>query len=578
MAEEERNIKIKFDSNAVEVTKSTNALGASIDGTEKAAGKANKTTKDGTQAAKESAKATKTQSEALESLNGPIGSAVSGFKAMLKQMVAIVANPLALTLIAIVGALTLLFKAFTSTKAGGEALDRVFSAIGATVDVLRDRFLQLVNGLATLNIKEIIASFTGLGEEIEKDARAAAELTRTLQQVADAQRDLSVSRSKLNRDLAASKELITDETASYADKKKAINEVRIAEEKQTAAELANARKKLKAILDQNDLSDSLGEALQSSADAQRAVYDLETESNNNRRAINKSDKRADNEERARIKTINDEEKARLKIVMDTAAADSKARKALREQEAKDKLELAKQDFKDNQDNINILLALDKENAEKRAVQQKEIDDKQIDEAKKKAATEIEIEKAKADQKKSIQDGQDALLTAGVGFLSKIAGKNRLLQKAAIIAESALGIGRSVVATNASNVAATAAGAALAIPTAGASVAAAAGLVTTNYATLGLGIAGNVLATAKALQALGGGSAPSGAAGANVGGGGAGSGAATPTVAFNNTSENQIGQSVAARQAEQAPIRVFVAESDITDAQADVKVLLAKNTF
>jgi hypothetical protein len=575
MAEEERNIKIKFDSNAAEVTKSTNALGTSIDGAEKAAGKATKTTKDGAEASKNAAKATKTQGDALESLGGPLGSAVSGFKALLKQMMLLIVNPVALTIIAIVGALALLFKAFTSTKAGGEALDRVFSAIGATIDVLRDRFLQLVNGIATLNIKEIIASFTGLGEEIAKDAKAASDLTRSLQEVADAQRDLSVSRSKLNRDLAASKEIITDETASYADKKKAINDVRIAEERQTTAELANARKKLNAILEQNKLSDSLGEALQSSADAQRAVYDLETESNNNRRAINRSDKRADNEERTRIKAINDEEKARLKAVGETAAADSKARKALREQEAKDKAELEKQQFKDNQDTFATLLELDKQNAEKRAAQQREIDDKQIDEAKKKAATEIEIEKAKADQKQAIQDGQNALLNAGVNFLSKIAGKNKLLQKAAIIAESALGIGRSIIQTNASNVAATAQGAALAIPTAGASVAAAAGLVTSNFATLGLGIAGNVAATAKALQALGGGSAP------NPGGGGeqrGGGGGATPAIAFNNTSENQIGQSVAARQAEQAPIRVFVAESDITDAQAEVKVLLTKNTF
>ncbi len=187
---------------------------------------------------------------------------------------------------------------------------------------------------------------------------------------------------------------------------------------------------------------------------------------------------------------------------------------------------------------------------------------------------VDIEQKMADQKASIQEGQLNLADAAVGFLSRIAGKNKTLQKAAIIAESALGIGKSVIATNASNVAATAEGAALAIPTAGASVAAAAGLVTTNYVTLGLGVAGNIAATAKALQALGGGSAPS--AGGASGGGVRGS--APPTVAFNNTAENQIGQSVAKTQSDQPPIRVIVSESDITDAQNNVKVLVNKNVF
>ena len=187
---------------------------------------------------------------------------------------------------------------------------------------------------------------------------------------------------------------------------------------------------------------------------------------------------------------------------------------------------------------------------------------------------IDIEQKMADQKASIQEGQLNLADAAVGFLSRIAGKNKTLQKAAIIAESALGIGKSVIATNASNVAATAEGAALAIPTAGASVAAAAGLVTTNYVTLGLGVAGNIAATAKALQALGGGSAPS--AGGASGGGVRGS--APPAVAFNNTAENQIGKSVAKTQSDQPPLKVYVSESDISDAQNNVKVLVNKNVF
>lgn len=217
--------------------------------------------------------------------------------------------------------------------------------------------------------------------------------------------------------------------------------------------------------------------------------------------------------------------------------------------------------------IDKLAEIQKTADEKAAEEKKARDEKALEDQKR-------IDQQIIEQKKAVQDGQLNLADSAVGFLSRIAGKNKALQKAAIIAESALGIGKSVIATNASNVAATAQGAALAIPTAGASVAAAAGLVATNYVTLGLGVAGNIAATAKALQALGGGSAPS-AGGAS---GGVVRGSTPPTVAFNNSAENQIGQSVAKTQAEQPPLQVTVLESDISKAQNNVKVLENKNSF
>lgn len=178
-----------------------------------------------------------------------------------------------------------------------------------------------------------------------------------------------------------------------------------------------------------------------------------------------------------------------------------------------------------------------------------------------AKKELDIEIKKAEQKKAIQEGQLNLAESAVGFLSNIAGKNKALQKGAIIADSALGIGKSVIATNASNVAATAEGAALAIPTGGASVAAAAGLVTANYAALALGTASNIAATAKALSALGGG---------GVSGGG-NSPASTPSrnvaqVGFQGSSENQISTAIAQQQKEQPPIQAFVVSQAVTDQQ------------
>ena len=55
-------------------------------------------------------------------------------------------------------------------------------------------------------------------------------------------------------------------------------------------------------------------------------------------------------------------------------------------------------------------------------------------------------------------------------------------------------------------------------------------------------------------------------------------AAAPTVAFNNTAENQIGQSIAKTQAEQPAAKVVVLESDITRAQTNVVKLTENNTI
>jgi hypothetical protein len=627
MAIEDQNIKIIIDSNAAQAAKDSNSLGKSLDGVEKSTKGVTKSTNDSSEATKKASKATKDQKDSLESLGGPIGSTISGFKAMLKQMWLLVANPLVLAIVAIVGGLALLFKAFTSTKAGGEQLERVMSGISAVIDVLRDRFLKYAGAIIKLMtgdfkgaIEDGKAAVSGFGAEVEKEFRQAANAAKVLQEVADATRDLGVQRSKLNRDLAQAKEIITDETASYAEKKKAINDVKIAEGNQTDQEIANAKRKLDAIKLANSLSDTGREDLQKQADAESALYNLEQESANNRRAINRSDKRADNEESTRLKALATERAAAQKVRSDEMKAVAKLRqdllneeysaeeKALRKiQDLNDKTEeekLSRQKERDLAEiealrkkgidvtgllvyNTELYNTLEDEliqkRADEKAEKQKVIDEKIAADKKdaddKAASGQKIIDDAILEQKKLLEESRVNLTNKTLGFLSAIAGKNKILQKAAIIAENAVAIGRSLIANAAGNAQAFAVATPLLVNpiTAGpAAVALAAATLNNNVAT-GLGVATSIAATAKALQAVGGGS---GGSAPSVGGGGGarGGGQAAPAVAFNNTSENQIGQSVAARQSEQPPIKVIVSESDITDAQTNVKVLVSKNTF
>lgn len=109
---------------------------------------------------------------------------------------------------------------------------------------------------------------------------------------------------------------------------------------------------------------------------------------------------------------------------------------------------------------------------------------------------IEIEKEVAEAKTQIQEMAMDTAMRGFQLLGKLAGKNRALQAAAIIGENAAGIAKQIIQTKAANAAVTAKYALLP-----GGLALAKAEKTLNNISLGLGIAGSVLATRSALKAL-----------------------------------------------------------------------------
>lgn len=194
----------------------------------------------------------------------------------------------------------------------------------------------------------------------------------------------------------------------------------------------------------------------------------------------------------------------------------------------------------NLNNIN-LTAQDK---------QKEIDKTSSDER-------IKIAQAEADQKKAIQDAAFSLASGAVNFLKEIGGKNKAIQKAAIIAENAIGIGKMIIANNAANIGALATPQAIA--TSGAS---AVPVIAMNNITTALGVATTIAATAKALSAVGGGS-PGGAG--SVGGSGGMSAAAPQFNVVGQGGANQLAQTMGSQK--QEPIKAYVTAGDVTTGQS-----------
>lgn len=264
----------------------------------------------------------KEQNAALGILNTQLRNSVPGFGGAIEgaqglgtAFKALLANPIVLLISAIVVALTTLYKAFASTNDGADKLDEIFSGIGAVVEVVRDRILKFAGAIVkvlkldfTGAINDAKAAVSGFGDEVTNEFRKAAEASRMLAEVEDATRELSVTRAKLNRDLAQAKEIMTDENATLAEKRKAIEQVREVEGKQTEQELANARKKYEAIKQRNSLTPNTSdENLDKEAEALAAVYELEQKSAQDRRTLNKQARAIDKQEKAKA---DEEEKAR----------------------------------------------------------------------------------------------------------------------------------------------------------------------------------------------------------------------------------------------------------------------------
>jgi len=164
---------------------------------------------------------------------------------------------------------------------------------------------------------------------------------------------------------------------------------------------------------------------------------------------------------------------------------------------------------------------------------------------------VSIERAVADQKLAIQNQNIDSTIAGISVLKGIFEKNKAIQKGLIVAESAVGIAKIIINTQAANArAALELGPYVAPP-----------YIVANNISAGVGIAANIAATVKALSALGGGGGGGASASANGGGG-----SSAPAPSFNvvgNSGVNQIAQTLGNQQ----PVQAYVVANNVTTQQS-----------
>jgi hypothetical protein len=281
------------------------------------------------------------------------------------------------------------------------------------------------------------------------------------------------------------------------------------------------------------------------------------------------EKKAENEQKAKDKAIKkaEEEKAELdriaKEKLDAQMQSAKDAMAILDELNKSKESPAQKEQREylekkailEANNLDTALltqthnenldAITKTQAEKELADSKIISDKKIAD-----------EQAVADAKKAIQESAFNNISSGIGLLKGLFEKNKGLQKALLMAESAAGIAKIIINTKAANAAAR-----LKYALLPGGVALATAEAAMNNVSAGIGIAATIAATAKGLSALGGGGSPSGSA---VGGEGGGAGAAPQFNVVGNTGVNQLAQTL---NQEQPPIKTYVVAGDVTTGQA-----------
>ena len=205
-------------------------------------------------------------------------------------------------------------------------------------------------------------------------------------------------------------------------------------------------------------------------------------------------------------------------------------------------------------NAELLLALEnKYNKDKEAL------DKEA------AEKEIATAKSVSDAKIAIQQQSLDVASQGIDLIKTLFEKSKGVQKAALIAESAIGIAKMIISTKAANAATTLKYAA--IP---GGLAFASAEIALNNVSTGIGIAANIAATAKGLKALGGGGA--GGGGGNEGGG------TTPTMSapqFNVVGQSGVNQLASLNQ---QPVQAYVVSGQVTSQQALDRNRLANATL
>ena len=414
------------------------------------------------------------------------------------------------------------------------------------------------------------------GQEALKEAQIAQQIADQRAKADVTERNLIVQRAEGDRKIAELREKsVQRDIYTTSQRIKMLKDAQAIENNLTNQEVAAAKLRADAKTKENALSKSTKEQLLEEENLKAKVIQLETQRLQANKRLTTQIVTLQAEERAAAKATTDAKKKQLqdelKLKEDAIKKETEAEKTKQDAiEAIRKTYLQKiQDLEDTTESEKVIRQESRALAELEklnATEQQKVEllnyysGLKVEAAKKDGEKITANEKAEADAKKAIQMATIDTAAQGIGLIKTLFEKNKGIQKAALIAESAIGISKIVINTQAANAAARLK---YALLPGGAALAAAE--ITLNKIGAGIGIATNIAATAKGLSALGGGSAKGGASlGGDNGGGTNAPVMATPQ--FNVVGNNGVNQ-IAQTLGNQQPIQAYVVANNVTTAQS-----------
>jgi hypothetical protein len=514
---------------------------------------------------KKATKSTKDMVGGLDAIPGPVGKTVSGFKDLIKSMWALVANPIGAVLAAIVVVVGALGKAFLSTEGGSNKLNKGIAIVSGAFSGL----MKILEPVASFIVDGIVKGFEMAGNALLFTANLFKKGLQALG-FDDAAKGLDNLTKSVQNNIKASKQL-ADAEAELQRQQRLSTKVQLDYQKQAEKIRQQRDDENNSIAKRIQLNNQLGELLQKQLNEELRIANEALKVANLRiklegKSTANLDARAEaltniSDIQERLSGQESEQLANLNSLRNEQLALDKERQAEKDRLAKEQFD---KDFAFAQQQAELVrkIQADKLEADRlfREQEQAELDaelEADIARIKKRADEEKAIAEAVQTQKEEIKAKEISLAERGVALIAQIFGKSKKVQKAAMIAESATSISKQVAANNAANIGALATPQAIA--TSGAS---AVPVIALNNVSTGIGIASTIASTAKALQSLGGGSAPSVSGGGQVQGGGT-----APQVSFQASSENQIANATANNINNQQPIQAYVVESEVTTAQS-----------
>ena len=455
--------------------------------------------------------------------------------------------------------------------------------------------VQVTTGLDTEQQKKYIEGLKNIAKEMDEDVKAAMRLKGVMQGIRREEMDFTKEQAQTRQDVAKARLLAMDESKTQEERLEAINSVMKDELKMTAAIIKMQKKKVAAKREELTLNKTMIEDEEELAALEVQLIDLTTKSTMTQKRLMLEVETLTNEmvakKKAANKKIADDEKKRIKSQkLDDEAftlwqleriegeTDEALKIRMKGAAEEQKQAIASAKILSGLANENLLAEID--NLKERALKKLEIEheaklkeladhenflelkaelDKKF-QREKEALDEMDVkneEKVKA-AKKAIRDANMSNLEAGLGMVKQLAGDNKEVQAAVLIAENAAGIAKILINTAAANAKAVASS-----PITG-------GMpwVAINSISAGIGIASSIAATAQGLSALG----------ESGGGGGGGqtpeSGGGAPAPAPQMMSgEFQLEGGI-----KPEPVKAFVVTDEMTSSQRMLAAIRRRATI